>query len=1170
MVCQCRLLITTTGGVPILIDFSKIPRDKYGNILPPKLVLKTRYDKVLGVLGRYFGLELSLKFNEVSEGSFSIPAYVEGEATPFYKRVLNGSLIQIDPYGIFIVSETEIENDGVAEIKHVTLRSREYEFESKKLVFPAGTYNFYNPVDNTDTIVGMLLEKLRNWKVGYVDPALWNKYRTFGDTNTGALSFACGEAQTTYECVFVFDTYDKTFDVLDATVDRSVLPIYISTRNLIETIEVNESDDNMATVLSVYGADPISIRDVNPIGTAEIYNLGYYISLGELPADVEAKYKTWKSDIAAAQANFSNLVSLRGASSGRYIAESARLTDMENELSTNENLRTTYTQALASAKTSEGKALAQTRLDELVAERKKIQAKIATQKEKLEAIQAEYDGYVSAIADIVNTLKVSAYFTAEELEILDPYFVEQDFSDSSFAVFDVDIDATGDSYSNLSAATLSFANVTINNTTVAGSDHHIFDIKGGTVAISDGEYSLAGDIIRATLDKFDDDNLVLSVYLGATVIGEDKFSGGTLTCVGITADDIDSLLANMNVHSDTIKDAETGVSHSVEYYTGDMSISITDAASYVTRTASEYQQAAVAQELYDYATSQLEKIAYPTYTFDVKSGNLVWDSTFKPFNDKLQLGSALYLQISDDVRLTPLLLEVQLDFEERSLELIYSNEFQRNDAVRSLKDIISESASTNRSFDMSKFQYGKGSSAYSAVSNFLQQGLDAAHSIVTAGRDNSVTIGPSGVVVTTDGSDERIVISDGMIALVNDADDTSRMAMGHFYNEATQTDYYGILADVIGGKMVVGENLFMECVREDGEISKFIFDSQGAQLYNSIMYIQSQYGGHIGLDGNYGIFMGGNQVFETDGNGFIHPTFIDESGAVVYDDEGFPENVNFWADINGDIWLRGKVYATDGEFVGDVTARNFYFQDGDDIKTLLNQAEKSFDLSDLDYIDLGGIVLDGRTGNISFEGAGSITWGNVAPVRYQFSVDGTGNWHETMTASDKFRRDSLDGGTTWGDPYQFRGVDGENGSDASVPSYITRSGITETYIESPKLRGNDIYALKAFKVGEEDNVWGFMGPAQGSTLVWNEDGSTSETTTYGVALASKSVTTSEDTGGYVMVDRTTTYPYFIVADSGARMQAGDYSVFVTSNGAYWSDGVEVYRIGSTDGAARFG
>ena len=108
----------------------------------------------------------------------------------------------------------------------------------------------------------------------------------------------------------------------------------------------------------------------------------------------------------------------------------------------------------------------------------------------------------------------------------------------------------------------------------------------------------------------------------------------------------------------------------------------------------------------------------------------------------------------------------------------------------------------------------------------------------------------------------------------------------------------------------------------------------------------------------------------------------------------------------------------------------------------------------------GDVTMKGSinlAGNINMSG-GVITWGQNGPVKYQFSSVGlTGPWHDTMQTNDKYRRDSLDGGTTWGAGYQFVGKDGQNGQDgspATIPKYITETVIAKGVIEAPRINAN--------------------------------------------------------------------------------------------------------------------
>lgn len=180
---------------------------------------------------------------------------------------------------------------------------------------------------------------------------------------------------------------------------------------------------------------------------------------------------------------------------------------------------------------------------------------------------------------------------------------------------------------------------------------------------------------------------------------------------------------------------------------------------------------------------------------------------------------------------------------------------------------------------------------------------------------------------------------------------------------------------------------------------------------------------------------------------------------------------------------------------------------------------------------------------------------NATPVS-QFSVDGTGNWHEGMTDEDYYRRDSTDGGETWTAAYQFRGKDGRNGSDASVPGYIKSTYIDNAEIRSPTIKGNDVVVYGTFQTmgnvdGSVQNT-GYMGAAKGM----DGDGNA----TYGVALSNTWDSLSYEVGSN----------YIIVTNGGIRLQAGDNRLFITNeglriniaNGGAYYNGAEIGSAGS--------
>ena len=133
------------------------------------------------------------------------------------------------------------------------------------------------------------------------------------------------------------------------------------------------------------------------------------------------------------------------------------------------------------------------------------------------------------------------------------------------------------------------------------------------------------------------------------------------------------------------------------------------------------------------------------------------------------------------------------------------------------------------------------------------------------------------------------------------------------------------------------------------------------------------------------------------------------------------------------------------------------------------------------YNDDGQAALyfDTATGRYMFRGdinmqGGSIFWGDSFPYKSQFAASPDGPWHSTQQEGDTYRRDTYDGGKTWGEPYQFVGKDGTNGSDASVTfssvlgalqlaaasktTFITADELGAPTIYGAKIYGAEIYA----------------------------------------------------------------------------------------------------------------
>lgn len=983
------------------LDYAAIPFDKDGRIERPALMLCSLSGDALGVLSGVSNLQLTVKFSEASEMTFDIAKTVDGEENPLYAAVSGHKLIRTEHFGVYVTSEPQTTADGVREAKSVTCYSIEKRLEDRQFFIEEGTFNFYDPSNLENTVMGRILEKAPEWKIGEVSSSLIGKYRTFDEYSDTLYSFIGGDATEKFRCLFVFDPYAMTISVYDADEERSVLPIYLDFDNLVSELNITELSGELVTAMRPYGADGLSIYDVNPTGSNWIYDISHFIENGDIDAALSKKWRGWETEIQSNRARFSALTALRAGTTAALLAKQAEQTEVAYEIESLRTQQNVTIETLAKETTDAGKESQQKALDGINAALSEKNAEKAAVDSEIAALNAKLSGsgsYGEQIEALVAELAMENYFTADELSVLEKYFVEQEMTDETFVASDVDTAVSGVTQGVVSGSICVSGSTLQRIDMTEPSTKTIYTMAGGKLAID--ALSLTCDIIRASAEV-SGGRIVMSAYVGTLSIKESTLSSGLVT---ISAD-VGSVTSDaVNVTTDDITECLGSALTTV----------ISNGSVYITVNVSEYQKYAVQEELYQYAAKTLSDVATPTYEFTVEGGNFIFAKEFAPFRDTLKLGCGIYLRVSDERVITPNLIEFSVDFEdESSFSMIFSSRFKRQDSVNTLRDMIETGYSSGRSFDAAKYIYNRTSGKMSQVTQFINGALDAAVNAIIGAANQSVRIDGAGIEVGgDDGCKFRIV--NNMIALTDDNWQHAKVALGRFATDDGGT-YFGVHADVIGGKLVVGNNLVIENeqVDEDGNptgVMQFKVDSTGAWLNNSTFVLQKDSGGRILLDPRWGIAGGSSLLFETSGT-TVTPKFVDEDGDLILDSDNMPENANFYFDINtGNAYFRGKVYATDGvfngtvyatdgeftgkvtatsgsfkgaiyaesgEFKGKVNATGFYIN-GDNALTTGNKIASN-------YLDLGNIQLDGTTGNISMtgnlnlSGVSSITWGSNNP-----------------------------------------------------------------------------------------------------------------------------------------------------------------------------------------------
>lgn len=866
----------------MVVDFSKVDlRER------PVLILLDTADKPIGTLGKATNIAADIKYNETSVLTFDIAAEVDGEPTPHYDAVRGFRTVDLQSIGRFILMNPEEKDDGVKQMKSCKAYSLEYEFTLKKITLDNATYNFWNPVAPEGTLLGIILEKMPSWKVGHIDSALIGKYRTFDVADENIYNFMKGTAQNAYNCIFDFDTYTREINVRDASSAVAVNPVFLSNKNLVKEIVVKENTENIVTRLDVNGADGVNIRDVNPSGTNDIINLDYFMTLDNFSQTVINQYNTWKKTYQDYQLPYYNLSIEYSLQVMRKTTEQAALVDLQGERTVLENEQATIIQGMA----MDIAGMNQQKLNDVNARIAAKNNEISSKQAEIDSITLQCDSIYAKLAEINKKVRFKSFFTDAEYLLLDRYIRDDSVSESSFVAQEVASYSDEDQGKAFKNNPFEIRAAQITHVTNS-SNKEIYDVTGGTWRGG----NIVADIVHAAFEKTTDNAFVLTAYLGkGTVSGEDFPKG----CISITGK-LDSIRTDV----------------SADMAGSFLSLFASSCYLYFTRNTSEYEKREVAWDLYEYGNEILEKISQPSYTFNVTSANFLLLEDFEAFKNKLRHGEKLYVALDEDRTLTPVFIGASFEYGNMSsLSLEFSDTYATSDSAFLLADLLEQSVSMGKSTDLSKFTYSAfvDSGASTKVKDFMNSSLDVAKNAIISSQNQAVSWDDTGIRLRKWANDaktaydpKQVWMSNNSILMTRDSWNTAELAIGNF-RDKNLGDSWGIVAPNIVGTLLAGSNLIIESAKKDGTgVAVFRVDGEGCVLHNANMSVTSdKTKTRILLDPDHGFVIGAKEVLSSAGK-------LDTTKATLY------------ADGNGNLTLKGTVYANAGEFKGKITALSGY------------------------------------------------------------------------------------------------------------------------------------------------------------------------------------------------------------------------------------------------------
>lgn len=396
-----------------------------------ELVLTKLNGEPLQELYNIEDLEIRAYFANIDEISFRVPFYrTENDGTQvkneLYDLVDGSMMVLVNDMKYFILTKPEIKtNEQTGEIyKSILGFSREYEFGQKILSGYEGVsrkiYDHTNSVDENGTPIGFLnyIEERTSWRIGYINANLLLKFRYLSFPKSTFLQ-AMAEVQKTFECVFQYDTINKTIDVYEISQLGHDRGLYISDRNFINSLTQTINHDEIKTRLYLYGKDNISIQSINITGQPYIENFNFFKNTNYMTQDLIDALNTYDDYVVTKEGEYNGYLSQLETYNSTLSTKEIELRTLQTELKviqSNLDVAIADNQPTATLKNQETAKINQ----------------INTKQNEINTVKSQINTVYNNINTLKSQINKSNHFTQEQLKELDVFIREDEFSDSNY------------------------------------------------------------------------------------------------------------------------------------------------------------------------------------------------------------------------------------------------------------------------------------------------------------------------------------------------------------------------------------------------------------------------------------------------------------------------------------------------------------------------------------------------------------------------------------------------------------------------------------------------------------------------------------------------------------------------------------------------------------------
>lgn len=244
-----------------------------------------------------------------------------------------------------------------------------------------------------------------------------------------------------------------------------------------------------------------------------------------------------------------------------------------------------------------------------------------------------------------------------------------------------------------------------------------------------------------------------------------------------------------------------------------------------------------ASEFYTVAENEIYKASEEQHSISTTLKNLLSIDKFRGLVNSFELGNWIRIQVNDNVYKLRL-LEYKIDFSNfDTIPVEFSDVTKIKNGITDVQNTLNQASSMATSYNSVKRQANHGEKGNTVVSNWIENGLKATQTKIVNSVDENLLFGNNGLwcrqydPITKTYSNEQIKIIGSTIAITDDAWNTTKTAIGKYIyvnEDGEEKVAYGVLADTIVGRLIIGENLIITA----GNDNKLTFNEKGLVVEN--------------------------------------------------------------------------------------------------------------------------------------------------------------------------------------------------------------------------------------------------------------------------------------------------------------------------------------------------